>query len=119
MDQIDWTSVQNQIGAFRQQMDVTLAQPINSPELLAEPGSFNFFLYESSTFYAWEFYEMMVAELIGTSVSGMVVVMIMAFLFLPHWSGVFILLPVMVVLYIDMIGKFRTSFVVFVRRLND
>lgn len=104
MDKLDFESVDNQIQAWKDQLDVTEEMPINSAKLVEPSGGFNFFLYEASTIYVWEFYNLMVGELILASIAAMCSVTVVTFLFLPHWSAVLFLSPVMAILYIDLIG---------------
>ena len=104
MDQIDFASVQNQVNIFNDQLNVTESQPINSIQNLATGQTSNFFLYESSMIYAWEFFDQLVQGLISSSILGMITVTLISFLFLPHWTGALILAPLMAVLYIDLLG---------------
>ena len=118
MDELDMEDVDNQIQAWRDQLDVTIEQPINSEEYV-EPGEgFNFFLYEATTLYVWEFYQLMVGELILASIVAMCTVTFISFLFLPHWTAALFLAPIMAVLYIDLIGTFALWFAVDFPLLN-
>jgi len=104
MDNVDVDDVNNQIMAWRQQLDVTEEQPINSKKDNVKGYGFNFFLHDEEMIFTCEFYAAFVGELITSSVLGVVIVTAVTFLFLPHWSAPFILGPIISVLYIDLIG---------------
>jgi hypothetical protein len=46
-----------------------------------------------------------VSELTATTIAGVVSVTVVAFLLIPHWTAVFYVLPLIVILYVDMLGK--------------
>ena len=46
-------------------------------------------------------------ELRKTAVVGITSVTAFAFLFIPHWSGVFYVFPFMIILYVDLLGFFH------------
>lgn len=52
-----------------------------------------------------EFYTVAINELILTTISGIVAVSIVAFLFIPHWTAVLFVSPLITTLYIDLLGK--------------
>lgn len=105
LDKVDMGSVKDQVDVWQSQLNVTKSQPINSIDNLEEKGVFNFFLYEGTMFYAWDFYSVLVNGLIFSTVLGIATICIVSFLFLPHWTAAFILTPMISVLYIDLIGK--------------
>jgi Patched family len=104
MDKLDMSSLSNQIQAWRDQLTVTQSEPINSKMVLADGDGFNFFLHEETMIYVWEFYAQFVNELIFATVLALISVSLIAFVFLPHWTAVCFLSPLMAVLSIDMIG---------------
>jgi len=107
MNSVTDASVLEQIDIYKQQERITMSQPINalSPASPSESeDSWSFFLYEGSL-YVWEFYGLFVRELIGTIVGGVIVVTLVGFLFIPHWTATVFLLPIISVLCVDMIGK--------------
>lgn len=53
----------------------------------------------------WEFYNVAIAELISTTVSSVVAVSIVALVFVPHWSALFYIVPMVSIVYIDLLGK--------------
>lgn len=110
MDDLDMESVDNQIQAWRDQLDVTIEQPINSAENAESGEGFNFFMWEGTMLYVFEFYQVMVDELISSSIVGWIAVTFISFAFLPHWSAALVLSPIMAVLYIDLIGRFALLF---------
>lgn len=130
MDNVDMSSVHRQIKFYLDIRNVTLSQPINGGvefTQLEQPirggvkyagditdkevdeleHSLTFFLFEGTVFYAWEFYNLFVGELITTTLWGIASVTLIGFLFMPHWSATCFLLPIISVLCIDLIGEFR------------
>jgi len=54
--------------------------------------------------YVWAFYETCIDELVTTTIGGILTITVVAFLFIPHWTATFIVLPLICVLYIDLLG---------------
>lgn len=81
-----------------------MAQPINdgSPD-----GAF--FTYDN-LYLLWEFYAAAVDELIFTTVSSVVAVTAVCLLFVPHWSAVMFIFPLISVVYIDLLGTCLLSY---------
>ena len=98
MDKIDVNSVQSQLKALNDQREVTRAQAAN-----LDQESFNFFLWEYNMF-TWDFYASTANELITTTILGVLTVCAIGFLFIPHWSAGFFLAPLIIILYIDLMG---------------
>jgi len=57
--------------------------------------------------YLQEFYTAVIDELIFTTVSGITAVTVVAFILIPHWTACFFVLPMMVILYIDLLGTLQ------------
>lgn len=95
---LDLDNVQDQIKLMRQQREVTANQPINKGS-----GPWAFFTHDL-LFHIFAFYEVAVGELISTTISSVITVCIIAFIFIPHWSAVPIIAPVISTLYIEMLG---------------
>lgn len=98
MDNIDLENVKQQIDALEDQRAVTESQPVN-----AGRNDWAFFTYEG-TYNIWEFYSASSSELILTTVMGIVSVTAVALVFIPHWSAAFFVLPLISVLYVDLLG---------------
>lgn len=68
------------------------------------------FLPLASTFNnKWEFYTVSVNELVFTTISGIVVVCSVGFFLIHHWSAVFFLLPMLCMVYVDLLGTLEVS----------
>ncbi|CAB9499474.1 Pick C1-like protein 1 [Seminavis robusta] len=98
---VDLEVVQEQSFFYADQQQVSEAQPINQGE-----DRFKFFSF-FNIYFIWEFYTVVVHELILTTVSGIVAVTVLAFIFIPHWSAALFVLPVMCILYIDLLGMLQ------------
>ena len=55
-------------------------------------------------FFGIEFYAASVNELILTTILGVVSVTFVALLFIPHWTAVLFVLPMILILYVDLLG---------------
>ena len=91
--------VQDQIDLLRDQREVTNDQPINQGRDREAFFTFN------HLYAIWEFYRICVAELIGTTVSSVLAVSLVALIFIPHWTAVFFMVPMICMVYIDLMGK--------------
>jgi len=58
----------------------------------------------SEVFETWQFYRYCVEELTFSAVVGILSVVGVALLFIPHWSASLTVLPLMCIVYIDMLG---------------
>jgi len=94
--------VEAQIDMLFDQRDVTLAQPINQQE--GHEKDWAFFAYDELFGY-WEAYSVSVDELVFTMIAGVVAVTFIAFVFIPHWTGAVLVCPLIIILYINMLGS--------------
>ena len=90
--------VQDKISLLGGQRAVTNAQPINQGR--KDDAFFTFV----NLYLIWEFYSIAVDELIFTTVSSVVAVSVVALIFIPHWSAVFFMIPMISIVYIDLLG---------------
>lgn len=60
-----------------------------------------------------EFYAVAIEELIFTTISGVAAVCGIGFFFFPHWMAVFFVFPLMVMLYINLLGMFLSVILLF------
>jgi Niemann-Pick C1 protein len=98
MNNVNILDIQDQIKTYEDQKRVAAMLPLNQGrEDLA------FFSY-SDMYEPWVFYTVAVDELILTTVIGVVAVTGVAFLFIPHWTAVLFVLPLICVLYVDLLG---------------
>jgi hypothetical protein len=101
-EKIDMDDIQEKLDLLHAQQDVTASQPANN---IASNDEWSFFTYDD--FYlTWEFYDAIVGEWIYTTIVGLVAVTAVGFVCLPHWSASCFILPMIGVLYVDLVGKF-------------
>lgn len=98
MDNLDIENVKQQIDALESQRDVTSSQAINQGK-----SDWLFFTYDE-VYNIWEFYAVSVDELILTTITGVVAVTGVAFVLIPHWTASVFILPLVCVLYVDLLG---------------
>lgn len=98
---LDYNSVGDQIALLQAQNKVTINHPLNH-----NAKEYHAFLYKDR-FHLWEFFEVAIQELQYTAVTGIATVTIFSLLFVPHWSGVVYVFPLMCVLYVDLLGLFQ------------
>jgi Niemann-Pick C1 protein len=98
MDNIDLQDIKQQIDALEAQRTVTKAQPSNQGQ-----KDWSFFTFEG-IYNIWEFYAVSVDELIITTVTGVAAVTGVAFLLIPHLSAALFVLPLISIMYIDVLG---------------
>ena len=98
MNNFDFNDVNDQVATLLDQRAVTMAQPINVGK-----KDWSFFSYVE--FYdAWEFYAIVNDELAMVTLIGVTSVAGIALLFVPHWSAVFFVFPMIAMLYVDLLG---------------
>ena len=71
----------------------TCPQPLNS-----------YSLANTEDYYIWEFYRVSPDELRLTTIIGTITVSLVALVFIPHWSAILFVGPMVAVLYIDLLG---------------
>jgi Niemann-Pick C1 protein len=98
MDNIDLEEIKQQIDALEAQRKVTKAQPINQGQ-----KDWAFFTFDG-IYNIWEFYAVSVDELIITTVTGVAAVTGVAFLLIPHLTAALFVLPLISMMYIDVLG---------------
>lgn len=54
-------------------------------------------------------YSVSVDEMVFTMIAGVVAVTFIAFVFIPHWTGAVLVCPLIIILYINMLGKQKRS----------
>jgi len=97
-------AVDDQIYTLTSQREVTNAQPINNDGRAREA----FFTF-NQVYLLWEFYNIAVSELIITTFSSMVAVSVVALVFVPHWTALFYIFPMVSVVYIDLLGTMQVA----------
>jgi Patched family len=72
------------------------------PELT--PSFVAYCWFSSGVFKLWEFMKLARSQLIGTAVVSIAAVTLVSLIFIPHWSAVCFVFPLVCVLFIDLIG---------------
>jgi hypothetical protein len=98
MDNVSIEDIAEQIDALDDQREVSAAQPINQGQ-----AEYKFFTYDA-VYNIWEFYASSVEELILTTILGVISLTGAALLFVNHWTASFFVLPMISVLYVDLLG---------------
>jgi Niemann-Pick C1 protein len=98
MDHIDLEDIKQQIDALEEQRKVIKMQPINQGQ-----KDWAFFTFEG-IYNIWEFYAVSVDELIITTVTGVAAVTGVAFLLIPHLTAALFVLPMISMMYIEVLG---------------
>ncbi|CAB9528936.1 Pick C1-like protein 1 [Seminavis robusta] len=98
-------AVDDQISVLNDQRAVTDAFPINQGRPVGSEAFFTF----NQIYLMWEFYNIAVAELITTTVTSIVAVSIVALVFIPHWSALFFIVPMVAIVYIDLLGTMQVA----------
>jgi len=98
MDNVSEEDVKEQIDALEDQRDVTSSQQVNKGR-----DDWSFFTYDG-IYNIWEFYSVSVEELVLTTVLGVVSITAVALVLIPHWTAAFFTLPLICVLYVDLLG---------------
>jgi predicted RND superfamily exporter protein len=94
-------TVAAQIDFLMGQRAVTVAQPINRGKA---PGDESFFTYRD-IYLVWSFFSVAISELVSTTVLSMTAVTVITLIFVPHWTAVSFIVPLMIVVYIDLLGE--------------
>jgi Niemann-Pick C1 protein len=101
MDNVDVENVNEQVDALEDQSSVSGGQNINQGR-----GEWAFFTYDG-IYNIWEFYAASVNEVIFTTVLGVASVTGITLIFVPHWSAAFFVLPLICILYVDLLGAMQ------------
>lgn len=99
----DADDIKEQIRVLADERHVTNSQPINRNKRQR-----SFFTY-SRAYNVWEFFSRAVDELILAAVSSVVAVTAISIVFIPHWTAAFYVLPLVTVMYIDILGVMQWS----------
>eukprot|EP00549_Striatella_unipunctata_P000326 CAMPEP_0118712038 /NCGR_PEP_ID=MMETSP0800-20121206/24515_1 /TAXON_ID=210618 ORGANISM="Striatella unipunctata, Strain CCMP2910" /NCGR_SAMPLE_ID=MMETSP0800 /ASSEMBLY_ACC=CAM_ASM_000638 /LENGTH=954 /DNA_ID=CAMNT_0006616887 /DNA_START=76 /DNA_END=2944 /DNA_ORIENTATION=+ len=98
MDRVNLDRVVSQIRTLNEQLEIAKSQPLNSG--LEDLKMFAL----DENYFIWEFYSVVVSELTQSSVLGVIAVTLIALLFIPHWTAPLFVAPIVMVLYIDLLG---------------
>jgi Niemann-Pick C1 protein len=95
---LDHRDIPAQLELNKAQKDVTKRHPLNR-----QGDHHRAFIFQDA-FHFLDFSEAALAELQYTAISSIAVVSFFGFLFVPHWSAVLYLCPMMCILYADLLG---------------
>eukprot|EP00545_Synedropsis_sp_CCMP1620_P000302 CAMPEP_0119016022 /NCGR_PEP_ID=MMETSP1176-20130426/11775_1 /TAXON_ID=265551 /ORGANISM="Synedropsis recta cf, Strain CCMP1620" /LENGTH=917 /DNA_ID=CAMNT_0006969347 /DNA_START=47 /DNA_END=2800 /DNA_ORIENTATION=+ len=98
MDNVDIEEVTEQVDALEDQRAVSEAAQVNQGH-----DDFRFFTYEG-TYNIWAFYAVSADEILLTTVSSVAAVTGVTLLLVPHWTAALFVLPLISVLYVDLLG---------------
>lgn len=91
--------VHEQIRVLNMQHMVSLQQSVNH----GREERFAFFTF-AKAYTGFENYSRGVRDLISTAITGVVAVTFVAVVFIPHWSAALVVCPLIIVLYIELLG---------------
>lgn len=98
LDRVNEQDVRDTVDALELQRSISGGQPLNRGR-----DDWSFFMF-SDDFLIWEFYRVSPSEVRLTAIIGTVSVAFLALIFIPHWSAIFFVGPLAMVLYIDLLG---------------
>lgn len=99
-DRINAFQVSDGVDALVDQRSVTEAQPINQESV---KGEWKFFTFKS-VYLLWEFLLVTPMELMNSTLAGIACVSVMSVFFMPHWSGTLFVTPLVMILYVNLLG---------------
>lgn len=103
IDNLDFDDIDDQLGMLHAQKHVSESQPINQ-----DRDNWAFFNYDN-LYLTFEFYDIVEREFMFTGLVGVVAVTVIGFLCIPHWSATLFVLPMMGVLYVDLVGIIQAA----------
>ncbi|CAB9509581.1 Pick C1-like protein 1 [Seminavis robusta] len=98
LDNIDEENVLEVVAALELQRSISANQLINK-----DKDEWAFFTW-AEDYYIWEFYLVSPDELRLTTIIGVVSVSFLALIFIPHWTAILFVGPIVAILYIDLLG---------------
>jgi len=103
MNNIDNSNVKELISALEDQREVSARQPINDGK-----SEWSFFTF-SDQYLIWEFYSVSIKELYLTTVFSVVTVCLVTTIFIPHWTALLFVFPLICLLYVDLLGVLQLA----------
>lgn len=98
LNNVNEEDVVETVDVLETQRSISASQPVN--EGLDDWSFFTF----AEDYYIWEFYRVSPQELQLTTIIGTITVSVLALIFIPHWSAILFVFPIMCFLYIDLLG---------------
>lgn len=100
MDNVNQREVENLVDTLENQRVITEATSINAG---VDPDNWKFFTFDE-LYYIWQFYTESPSELVLTTILGVSAVSFISLVFIPHWSSVLFVAPIISILYVDLLG---------------
>ena len=100
MDQVDPDDVKDQTDALNNQERVAREQTVNKGLSGKDWAFFSF----DSEYFIWSFFKACPQELTLTTITGVIAVTVISIFAIPHWTAVLFSAPLVVILYIDLLG---------------
>jgi Niemann-Pick C1 protein len=88
----------HQMKVLLDEHKVTGTQPINQGS-----DDWKFFTH-CDKYFSWEFYSVAVRELVLSTILGVAAISGLTILLIPHWSAVLFVAPLLIVMYVDLLG---------------
>ena len=99
MDNVDAIELSSGVNALRALQMVSMEQPVNQQH----SDEWDFFTFDR-IFLLWEFLRQTPDLILNSTITGLLSVMVMSIFFIPHWSGIFLVSPMMIFMYVDVLG---------------
>lgn len=100
LDQVNSDDVKQQTDALDNQERVARKQAVNQGLAGKDWAFFSF----DDTYFIWSFFKACPQELTLTTITGVVAVSLISIFAIPHWSAVFFSAPLVMILYVDLLG---------------
>lgn len=101
---VDTTSASAQIAALETQAAISKAQAVNGER----QNDLAFFCYDG-VFKLWEFLRIAKRQLVFTTIVSVLAVTLVALIFIPHWSAILFVFPLVCILFIDLLGVLQQA----------
>ena len=98
MNNVDSTQLKTGIDALKDQREKSREQAVNQ-----NSGDWSFFTF-APIYLQYEFLRITPEELAQSTVVGIISVSVMSMIFMPHWSGILFVAPMVMILYADLLG---------------
>jgi len=103
LEGVDQLVVTQQIAALEDQRAVSARQPVN------QGGDDWAFFTFATQYYLYEFFARTGYEVAYMTILGVIAISVVTFLFVPHWTAVMFVAPLICMLYIDLLGVLQFS----------
>ena len=98
---VDISDAKAGIRELKRLEEIARSQPANEG---LDGHEWTMFTY-NDMYNLWEFYMRVVYELTASTIIGVFAIGTVSILFIPHWTAAFFVTPMMIVLYVELLGK--------------